>query len=242
MNFCNDCLTKKKYFSFKNNQSFCSLKCLNLGPKNDEDSESNESEEIDPNREIPLDIVLSEKYIFDLVWTNSLYFKVEIFIYQFPNELMLFKCNLLPNNLNPQLFDNLQFESNEPILTPVLLKTQESLENLDKIFIRNLFNNSFVANGFLWQLIKMDRNLGYFLKQIYDEFHKSSVFKIQNGNEILNMGNHFQMNEKAIYFHKYILYILTKAFSEIFQTKIIPNPFSDDPCNKNFQIIIINLL
>lgn len=242
MNFCNDCLTKKKYFSFKNNHSFCSLKCLNIGPKNDSDDiESSEEESIDPNREIPLDVVLSEKYIFDLVWTNSLYFKVEIFIYQFPDELMLFKCNLLRGNLNSQLFDNLQFESNEPILTPVLLKTQESLEKLDKIFIRNLFNNSFVAKGFIWQLLKIDNNLGYFLKKIYDEFHESSVFKKQNGKEILNMGNHFKMNKKDIYFNKYILHILTKSFSEIFKTDFIPNPFSDDHCNKNFRIIVPDL-
>jgi hypothetical protein len=241
MNYCNDCITKKKYIYFKNNQSFCSLECLNLGPKNDLDSESSEESEIDPNREIPLDLVFSKKYIFDLVWTNSLYFKVEVFLYKFPDELMLYKCNLLRNNLNTQLFDNLQFESNEPTITPVLLQTQESSENLDQVFMRNLFNNSFVGNGFFWQLVKINQNLGYFFKQICDEFHKSGVFKIQNGIEILNMGNHFKMNETAIYFNKYILYILTKAFSEIFKTKIIPNPFSDDPCNKNFQIIIPDL-
>lgn len=248
-------LKESEYVHIKNNKLFCSEKCLKLylGPKFNEDSDESFEEEIDD-----IKLVLSEKYNFDIIWNFSLYFKLEIFLYQNSNDQFLFKTNIIGPNKN--LIENIIFKEKEQNFDLVFTKnTKEINDNLDKKFIKNLFNNNFYYGGIFWNLINVNdiTVLQSILKGISNDFNKSKILSLQKGIELTKMGHYFKLDDKFLYFHKYIDFILRKSFIDIFNMdlmpdenenfSLIPNPFSgtnesiSDQCNKYFRIVIPNL-
>jgi hypothetical protein len=178
----------------------------------------------------------TNKYEFNITWQNSIFFKMNLFIYDSNDDQDFDKMvglEFIFDDENIAFFDNIIFDKDIRIYDVYLLHADNVIEK-DFPYLLNFINN-YRRKGIVSRCLESNKELMLkTLKNIESEVYEKFYFQLDS-------------NSSDIYFHRYINFILKRSFNKIFENSkkkptITPNFLADQKCTTKFRIIIADLL